>query len=266
MEDASRIDRLYRYSRQMLVPQVGREGQEKLLEARVGLVGCGALGSVIANHLVRSGIGLLRIADGDRVELHNLHRQMLYTEEDVRERLPKAEAAARHLRRANSEVVIEPVVQVIDEDSLGEFAADLDVLVDGTDNFATRFVINDYCVRRNRPWVYGGVIATTGMSMTIVPGEGPCLRCFLRELPSREQSPTADTAGVLSITVAIIASVEAGEVIKLLLQPEARNRGLLMVDVWELDFERLEIPRDPACPSCGSGLTGETPGLGVVAQ
>lgn len=244
-------DLLYRYSRQMLVPQVGRAGQEKLLSARVGLVGCGALGSVVANHLVRSGIGYLRLADADYVELHNLHRQMLYTEEDVAARLPKAEAAARHLRRANSTVRVEPVVGLIDEDSLPAFAEGLDLLVDGTDNFPTRFAINDYAVRTGTPWVYGGVIATTGMSLTVIPGRGPCLRCFVRDLPTREQSPNAETAGVLGATVAIIASVEAAEVMKLIIEPSACRPGLLVVDVWDSSFERLDIPRDPACPCCG---------------
>jgi molybdopterin-synthase adenylyltransferase len=252
-------DPLFRYSRQMLVAQIGRYGQERLGAARVGLVGCGALGSVIANHLVRSGVGYLRIADRDYPEIHNLHRQMLYTEDDVARRIPKAEAAARHLGRANSAVTVEPVVSVIDEDSITSFADGLDVLVDGTDNFPTRFAVNEYAVRTGTPWVYGGVIATTGMSMTVVPGEGPCLRCFVRELPSREQSPTADVAGVLSTIVAVISSVEATEAVKLIVDPTARSRRLLVVDVWEPSFERLEIPRDPACACCGSGREGQGP-------
>lgn len=252
-------DPLFRYSRQMLVAQIGRDGQEKLEAARVGLVGCGALGSVIANHLVRSGVGYLRIADRDYPEIHNLHRQMLYTEDDVARHIPKAEAAAHHLREANSAVIVEPVVSVIDDASIFSFADGLDVLVDGTDNFPTRFAMNEYAVRTGTPWVYGGVIATTGMSMTVVPGEGPCLRCFVRELPSREQSPTADVAGVLSTIVAVISSVEATEVVKLIVDPATRSRRLLVVDVWEPSFERLEIPRDPACACCGSGREGPAP-------
>ncbi len=234
-----------------MVPQVGKAGQEKLVVARVGLVGCGALGSVIANHLVRAGIGFLRIADRDYPELHNLQRQILFTEADVAAGIPKAEAAAAHLRGINSDVVVEPQVVTIDEDNLPGFSAGLDVLVDGTDNFATRFLINDYAVMRGLPWVYGGVISTSGMTMTVVPGEGPCLRCLIPELPSPDQTPTADVAGVLSTTVAVIASIEATEVIKLIVQPEARNRGLLIVDLWDLVFERLEVPRDEHCLCCG---------------
>jgi molybdopterin/thiamine biosynthesis adenylyltransferase len=244
-------DPLFRYSRQMLLPQIGRGGQEKLAAARVGLIGCGALGSVIASHLVRAGVGYLRIVDRDYPELHNLHRQVLFTERDVARRVPKAEAATAYLREVNSRVVLEPHVVTVDRDTLPELAAGLDLVVDGTDNFPTRFLINDYAVGRGMPWVYGGVIGSSGMSMTITPGEGPCLRCLIRDLPSREQSPTADVAGVLNTVVAVIGSVEATEAIKLVVDPAARNRHLLVVDVWDLTFERLEVPRDPDCVCCG---------------
>jgi molybdopterin-synthase adenylyltransferase len=244
-------DPLFRYSRQMLVPYIGRAGQERLQSAKVGLIGCGALGSAIANNLVRAGVGLLRVADKDFPEMHNLHRQVLYTEQDVARRVPKAEAAAVHLKEANSDVRVEPLVGTIDTETMASFAEGLDILVDGTDNFLTRFVINDYAIRHGIPWVYGGVIGSGGMSMTIVPGDGPCLRCFVRELPSREHSPTADVAGVLNTVVALIASVEANEVVKLVVDPESRNRHLLVADIWDLTFERLVVPRDPSCPCCG---------------
>ena len=252
------MDPFHRYSRQILVQQVGREGQEKLAAARVGLVGCGALGSHISNHLVRAGVGYLRIADRDYPEVHNLQRQILFTEADVAAGIPKAEAAAAHLCAINSTVEVEPQVITIDEESLPGFADGLDLLVDGTDNFATRFLINDYAVRTGLPWVYGGVISTSGMTMTVVPGEGPCLRCLIPELPSREQTPTADVAGVLSTTVAVIASVEATEVIKLIVDPRARNRGLLIVDLWDLVFERLEVARDAECRCCRSAQGAST--------
>lgn len=244
-------DPFFRYSRQMLVPRIGREGQEKLAGARVGLVGCGALGSVIANHLVRAGIGHLRIADRDYPELHNLHRQILFTEDDVARRVPKADAAAAHLRTINSDVSVEPLQENITADNLAVFASDLDLLVDGSDNFPTRFALNDHAVNKGMPWVYGGVIGSSGMSMTIVPGEGPCLRCLIRDLPDPAQAPTADVAGVLNTVVAVIASIEATEVIKLLVEPDSRNRDLLVVDVWDLTFEKLEVPRDPNCVCCG---------------
>jgi molybdopterin/thiamine biosynthesis adenylyltransferase len=244
-------DPFERYSRQMLVPQIGREGQEKLAAARIGLIGCGALGCVICTHLVRAGVGFLRIADKDCPELHNLHRQILFTEEDVARRVPKAEAAAAFLRKANSQVTVDPVVVTIDKDTLPGFADDLDLLVDGTDNFPTRFLVNGYAVARGMPWVYGGVIRTSGMSMTIVPGEGPCLRCLVRELPAPGQSPNADVAGVLSTVVALIGSIEANEATKLVVDPDQRSRRLVVVDVWDLTLDTLEVPRDPECPCCG---------------
>jgi molybdopterin/thiamine biosynthesis adenylyltransferase len=249
--------RLERYSRQMLLPQIGLEGQERLAAARIGLVGCGALGSVVAMHLARAGVGLLRVADGDYAELHNLHRQMLYTEEDVARRVPKAEAAARYLGRVNSDVLVEPVVARLEPADIPEFAAGLDLLVDGTDNFPTRFAINEYAVRRSLPWVYGGVIGTSGMSMTIVPGDGPCLRCLVHEMPGPEQSPTANVAGVMNTVVAVIASVEATEAIKLVVDADARSRDLLLLDVWDLSFDKLSVPRDPECACCaGAGKAG----------
>ena len=251
-------DRLYRYSRQMLVSRIGREGQERLAAARVGLVGCGALGSTIANLLVRAGVGHLRIVDPDRVELHNLQRQVLFTEDDVARRLTKAEAAAAHLQAINSNVVVEPLVARIDERNLPAFAAGLDLLTDGTDNFATRLLVNDYAVASATPWVYGGVIASSGMSMTIVPGDGPCLRCLLRDIPASWQAPTADVAGVLNTVVGVIAAVEATEAIKLIVDPAARNRHLLVVDVWDMAFDKLEVPRDPTCPCCGPASLGAT--------
>ena len=224
---------LARYSRQLLFAPIGLQGQRRLVAARVGLVGCGALGSVIAGHLVRAGVGFLRLADRDYLELNNLQRQMLYTEADVERRLPKAVAAAEHLRAINSEVVVEPLVG------------------DGTDNFAARFLINDLAVARGIPWVYGGVIGASGMTMTVVPGDGPCLRCVFPEMPPPGSAPTCDTAGVLNTAVAVVGSLEANEVYKLVADPEARNRDLLTVDLWDLRFEAVHIARDPECPACG---------------
>lgn len=243
--------RLSRYHRQMLFGPIGEAGQRRLGGARVGLVGCGALGSVIAGHLVRAGVGYLRIVDRDFLELNNLQRQALFTEADVRERVPKAVAAAEHLRRANSEVLVEPLVADVDPFSIIAFAEGLDLLVDGTDNFSTRFLVNDYCVSRGVPWVYGGVIMASGMTMTFTPGDGPCLRCVFPEMPPPGSAPTCDTVGVLNTAVGVVGSLEANEVLKLLVDPEVRNRRLLTIDLWDLSFEAVEIARDPECPACG---------------
>jgi molybdopterin-synthase adenylyltransferase len=238
----------------MLYPRLGAMGQQRLSAARVGVVGCGALGSTIATQLVRAGVGLVRVVDRDFPELNNLHRQTLYTEADVAARTPKAAAAAAHLREMNSDVQVEGVVADINPFSMLSFGEGVDLLVDGTDNFATRFLVNDYAVQRGIPWVYGGVIGASGMTMTIVPGEGPCLRCVFRELPPAGSVPTCDTAGVLGTAVAVVASIQANEVIKLLVEPAARNPALLTVDVWDLRFESLPVERDPECPACGQRL------------
>lgn len=240
-----------RYSRQVLFKPVGVEGQARLSDARVGLVGCGALGSVISSHLVRAGVGFLRLVDRDFLELSNLQRQMLFTEADVAARLPKAVAAARHLAEMNSEVVVEPLVADLTPFAMVDFADGLDMLVDGTDNFATRFLINDLAVSRGLPWVYGGVVGASGMTMTIVPGDGPCLRCVFRDLPPPGAAPTCDTVGVLNTVVALVASLEANEILKLIVDPTRRNRGLLTVDLWDLTFETVDVVRDPECPACG---------------
>ena len=243
--------RASRYHRQMLYARLGAAGQRRLSSGRVGVVGCGALGSTIATHLVRSGVGLVRLVDRDFPELNNLHRQTLYTEADVAARIPKAVAAADHLREMNSEVRVEGVVADVNSFSILAFGEGLDLLVDGTDNFATRFLVNDFAVSRGVPWVYGGVIGASGMTMTIVPDQGPCLRCLFPEPPPPGSVPTCDTAGVLSTAVAVIASIQANEALKLLVEPEARNRGLLTVDIWDLHFESLRIERDAECPACG---------------
>ena len=242
-----------RYSRQVLFKPVGVEGQARLSRARVGLVGCGALGSVISSHLVRAGVGFLRLVDRDFVELSNLQRQMLFTEADVAARLPKAVAAARHLAEVNSEVVVEPQVADLTPFSIVEFAEGLDLLVDGTDNFATRFLINDLAVSRGLPWVYGGVVGASGMTMTVVPGDGPCLRCVFRDPPPPGTVHTCDTVGVLNTVVAVVGSLEANEILKLIVDPSVRNRALLTVDLWDLAFETVEVVRDPECPACGQG-------------
>ena len=242
-----------RYSRQTLFAPIGEEGQRRLARARVGLVGCGALGSVIAGHLVRAGVGYLRIADRDYLELNNLQRQMLFTEADVARRLPKAVASAEHLRAINSEVEVEPLVVDLNPFSVVDFADGLDLLVDGTDNFMARFLINDLAVSRSMPWVYGGVIGAAGMTLTVVPGQGPCLRCVFPDVPPPGSAPTCDTVGVLNTVVAVVGSLQANEVYKLLVDPEARNRDLLTVDLWDLRFETVQVARDPDCPACGRG-------------
>jgi molybdopterin/thiamine biosynthesis adenylyltransferase len=247
-------DSLDRYSRQIRFPALGEAGQRKLLASRVTICGCGALGTVLANHLVRAGIGRVRIVDRDFIEIHNLQRQILFDEQDVADNLPKAEAAARKLRPINSSVTIEPVVTDIDHTNILDLVGDADLILDGTDNFETRYLINDAAVKLGKPWIFGGVIGSEGQTMTIRPGVTPCLRCLIEESPPPGLTPTCETAGVLGPAVAVIASFEAVEAIKLLSGAfDALNTELIMIDVWDWTFRRLKVAGllgKVDCPCC----------------
>ncbi len=235
---------LERYSRQMRFPGVGVEGQKRLGASRVTLCGCGALGTVLANALVRAGVGFLRVIDRDFIETHNLQRQVLFDESDVTANLPKAEAAARKLRLINSEVAIEPVVTDIDRTNILELTSDADLILDGTDNFEVRYLINDAAVKLGKPWVYGGCIGSHGQTMTILPGQTPCLRCVIPAGPGPGEGATCETAGVLGPTVNIVASYQATEAIKILTgHTDAINRDLLYLDVWENVFKKFSIAK-----------------------
>ena len=233
---------LDRYSRQIRFPQLGEEGQRALLRSRVTLCGCGALGTVLANHLARAGVGSIRVIDRDFIETHNLQRQILFDERDVAENLPKAEAAARKMRAINSSIAVDPVVTDLDHTNILDLVSDADLILDGTDNFETRYLINDAAVKLGKPWIYGGVIGSEGQTMTILPGETPCLRCLIESAPPPGMTPTCETAGVLGPAVAVIASFEAIEAIKLLSgHREALNQDLILVDVWDWTFRQLKI-------------------------
>ncbi len=263
-------DPFRRYARQTLLPFIGREGQARLDATHVALIGCGALGSAIADLLVRAGIGRLTLVDRDYVELHNLQRQSLFDETDVAAHLPKAEAAAARLRRINSAVAIEPIVADAHSANIRELVGDAAILVDGTDNFETRYLLNDLAISLGRPWVYGGVIGGYGMTMTVIPGETPCLRCVFPESPEPGSAPTCDTAGVFGPAVQLIAAIEASETIKLALgDREAINRELVAIDIWRLSLDRVRLPGPvPDCPACGrrefEHLNRTSPGMETV--
>ncbi len=246
---------LERYSRQILFPGVGEEGQRRLRASRVLLVGCGALGSNIANTMVRAGVGRVTIVDRDYLELNNLQRQVVFDEEDVARSLPKAVAAAEKLRKINSQVEVVPLVADVNPGNIERLIGDADVVLDGTDNFETRYLINDACVELGKPWVYGGVLASYGVTMTILPHETPCLRCIFVESPPPGTTPTCDTAGVLASVASIIANLEAVEAIKLLVGATDKiNRGMIWLDIWENTLEKVvgsKIADD--CPTCVQG-------------
>jgi molybdopterin-synthase adenylyltransferase len=245
---------LERYSRQMRFGGIMEKGQRKLLDSRVTLCGCGALGTVIANALVRAGVGFVRIIDRDFIESHNLQRQVLFDEADIAANLPKAEAAARKLRIVNSSVTVEAVVTDIDRTNILELTKDADIILDGTDNFEIRYLINDISVKLGKPWVYGGSIGSHGQTMTIIPGQTPCLRCVFEAAPAPGEAGTCETAGVLAPIVSIIASFQVAECLKILTgQLETINRELIYIDVWENISRRIKIAPllgKVDCPCC----------------
>jgi adenylyltransferase/sulfurtransferase len=245
---------LDRYSRQMRFFGIGEEGQKRLLNSHVTLCGCGALGTVLANALVRAGVGHLRLVDRDFIETNNLQRQVLFDEHDVAENLPKAEAAARKLGAINSAVYVEPVVTDIDRTNIIELVQDADLILDGTDNFEIRYLINDAAIKLGKPWVYGGCIGSHGQTMTILPGQTPCLRCVFEAAPNPGEAGTCETAGVLSPIVNIVASYQATEAFKILAgRLDKVNRDLIYLDVWENIQRRIKIAPllgKVDCPCC----------------
>jgi adenylyltransferase/sulfurtransferase len=244
----------FRYDRQARFAPLGEDGQRRLAAARALVCGCGALGSVIAETLVRAGVGFVRIVDRDFVELNNLQRQVLYDEQDVADGLPKAIAATNKLRRINSEVTIEPVVADVTHHNIVQLAGDVDVFIDGTDNFATRFLINDFAIKHNKPWIYGGCIGAEGQSMTIIPGETACLACLMAEAPPPGTTPTCDTAGIIGPIVNVVASIEAAEALKILSgHREAISRRLTIIDLWDNQARHVDLTnlkQNSDCRAC----------------
>ncbi|HTN76020.1 MAG TPA: ThiF family adenylyltransferase [Pirellulaceae bacterium] len=247
-----------RYIRQMRFKPWGESGQQALSTSRALVVGCGALGSVIINTLARAGVGHLRIVDRDFLELNNLQRQVIYDEDDVAAGLPKAIAAANKLRKFNSQIIVEPLVVDVSPANIADLVVDADVIVDGTDNFETRFLLNDAAAKYGIPWIYGGCLGAEGQTMTILPGETPCLRCLMPDVPPPGSTPTCDTAGILSPIINVIASLEAMEALKILAGRRAAiNRTLTVCDLWDNRLRQIKLDNLLAqrgeCPTC-SGL------------
>ena len=241
-----------KYSRQMLFAGIGPEGQQRLLASRVAIVGCGAIGAAAANLLVRAGVGYIRIIDRDFVEPSNLQRQTLFDESDALLALPKAVAAERKLRSINSTVAVEGLVADLTPRNTETLLGGVDLLLDGTDNFETRFLINDFAVKSALPWIYAAGVASYGLTMTILPGATPCLACLL-ESGSAAQGleETCDTIGVLGPLVNLIASLESTEAMKLLCgRPNALHGRLLSCDVWTGRMQSILVARDPDCRAC----------------
>jgi molybdopterin/thiamine biosynthesis adenylyltransferase len=242
-----------RYSRQILFAPLGEEGQERLLQSHAAIVGCGALGSFQAGALARAGVGRLTIVDRDYVELGNLQRQWLFEEADAAEALPKAVAAARRLAHINSSVETRGIVADLTPENIEELLGDAQVILDGTDNFETRYLINDFALSRAIPWIYGAAVGSYGLTMPVIPGRTACLRCVYPDPPSGAQ-PTCETAGVLNSITAVIAALQIADALKILAgRIESVHPRLTTVDVWEGGIRQIEQPaRDPDCPACGA--------------
>jgi len=236
-----------RYSRQILLKNIQEDGQKILSKSKIAIIGCGALGTTIADNLARSGVGYIRLIDRDIIELNNLQRQNLFNEYDVG--LPKASVAAENLKKVNSGIKIEYIIDDVNHKNIVKFIKDVDVVIDGTDNMLIRFLINDACVKHNIPWVYGGAIETYGMTMNIIPNKTPCFRCIISDLPDTGLLPTCDTVGVLNAIPNIIASIQSTETIKIILKKNVNN-CLLIYDVWSHDFQKIKIRKKNDCQCC----------------
>jgi molybdopterin-synthase adenylyltransferase len=247
-----------KYSRQILFSAIGEAGQERLLNASAVLVGCGALGTSSANLLVRAGLGRLRIIDRDFVEPSNLQRQTLFDEADARAALPKAVAAERHLRAINAGVHVEGITSDLTPKNAAELLSGFDLILDGTDNFETRLLLNDAAVSLGVPWIYAAVVGSYGVTMTVLPGETACLACLLESGEDTSASgaalggdATCDTIGVLQAAVGVIASIQSTEAMKLLAgKPDALHRKLVSCDVWTGKFQSIAVARNPQCRAC----------------
>ena len=247
MHSMSNLDR---YSRQMVLEQLGKKGQKRLLEARVSVVGLGALGTVSSTLLARAGVGRITLIDRDVVELVNLQRQVLYGEDDIG--LPKAPVAAARLRQMNSSIKVEGLAKDLSSANVLGLLKGSALVLDGTDNLETRFLLNEACVEMEIPWVYAGVIGTEGRVMTIVPGSTACFRCFSKSLPAPGTLPTCETAGVLNSVAAATASLQATEAIKLIIGEKPAGH-LMVLDGWSSELLRIKMPRSRSCPVCVGG-------------
>src|SRR3954454_23130486 len=241
-----------RYSRQILFREIGREGQEKLLASRVLIVGCGALGASHAEMLSRAGVGRLRIVDRDFVEFTNLQRQTLFKESDAEQRLPKSIAAKARISEINSEIDVESVIADVNNSNVESLIDGCDVVIDGTDNFQVRYLLNDACVKHKKIWIYGAAVSSYGTTMTIIPGETPCLRCIFDEMPDAGSAPTCDTAGVIMPISATVSAAQVTECLKLLVGDlDSLHRSLMQFDVWANDRQRIKLGEpNPDCQSC----------------
>jgi molybdopterin-synthase adenylyltransferase len=233
---------LERYSRQVLFEGIGEAGQERLLTSKAVIIGCGALGAMQIETLARAGVGRLRIVDRDFVDYSNLQRQVIYDEQDAASQIPKAIAARERVRRINSDIEIEAIVADVNHTNIESLLEETDIVLDGTDNFETRFLINDACVKLSIPWIYGAAVGSYGLTMAVLPGSTPCLRCVFEKAPPPGSSPTCDTAGVILPIISMVAAIQSAEALKILTGNLDRlHGGLIQIDVWQGTHTKLNL-------------------------
>ena len=257
-----------RYIRQETFQGVGKEGQEKLRASKVAVIGLGALGSMAANNLARAGVGFIRLIDRDVVEISNLQRQMLYTEEDVRSGIPKAGAAKAHLEAINSENRYEAVVTDVNSSTIDALIEDVDLVLDGTDNFEVRFLMSEACLHHKKNWIYGGTRGSIGMTKNFIYGKDrPCLRCMM-SYDGAKHMPTCATEGILNATTAILASLETNEAVKILVGSDRVREEMLYFDLWYNQSRKIPVVKNEECPVCGYGqysFYGKNSGMQAAA-
>lgn len=242
---------LDRYARQSIFNKIGKDGQKKLQESKVTIIGVGALGTVSVNNLCRAGIGHLRFVDRDYVELTNLQRQVIFTENDAKERLPKAIAAYNYLSKVNSEITLEPIVSDVNPGNVEDLVKDSDLVLDATDNFEIRLLLNEACHKNKIPWIYGGALGSIGMTLNILGEDGPCLACFMNE--NSGSSHTCSTFGVMSMVTNVVSSIQSAEAIKILLKSEDVRKNMLSIDLWGNSYDTVELSKNEDCPVCVHG-------------
>ena len=250
------IQELSRYAQQVLFKPIGIDHQKTLMKSYAIVIGCGALGSVSSSYLARAGIGHIRIIDRDFIEESNLQRQILFDEDDIRNNLPKAIVAQKKLKTINSHINIEGIVTDVNHTNIEDLVHGADIILDGTDNFETRFLLNDVCVKKSIPWIYAACLGSKGLTMNIVPSTTPCLRCVFESLPQAGTFPTCNTAGIIGPVASIIASIQVTEAFKILIKDfKSLNKTLLEIDIWDTKFKELnveELSGQNECPTCRS--------------
>jgi molybdopterin/thiamine biosynthesis adenylyltransferase len=238
-----------RYSRQYILKEVGEEGQKRLLSSRAVVVGLGALGGVTAEALARAGVGYLRVIDRDVVQESNLARQTLFNQKDADQRMSKALAAERYLKSVNPTIEINAINKELNASNCAELLDDVDIILDGTDNYPTRFLMNEFAIMNNLPWIYTAVLGVQGVSLAVLPGKGPCLTCLLEQAPLQDSFPTTEKEGVLGTTAGLAGSLQATRAIRYLVSGET-DANLLSFNIWEGIFRSRVFPRWADCPTC----------------